>query len=305
MSTSSPSGTAPHRRTALVVTTVVVVVALVVAAFLLLWGDSTGGNQAGPGVPPASPTTSSPAIPGMPPTTSPSESATTAPTTASPTSANALAELEAFFAAAARMDAQLRAAALKINGEGPPWPTFSEGAARAVLAADLRAVAEAVPGGMPEPLLASVMAVYHDLAARRAAMNDFASSWTYDSMRESPDSTMNTEALLAHLANGVAPAARFDADVATARERATSTARFTRARFGSRGDMETYLYLEMVMKGNFGCNAHGGPDPLTHLPPIVWTSESTGTIGDELGAVEFEIRVEPDGTYTEDPIHVC
>ena len=91
----------------------------------------------------------------------------------------------------------------------------------------------------------------------------------------------------------------------TARERATSTARFTRARFGSRGDMETYLYLEMVMKGNFGCNAHGGPDPLTHLPPIVWTSESTGTIGDELGAVEFEIRVEPDGTYTEDPIHVC
>lgn len=285
-----------------------VVITLVVAAFLLLRGDGTGGNQAvGPGST-AFPTTATQSTPATPPTTSPSESATTGTTTAAPTRANALAQLEPFFAAAGGMDQQLRAAAQKINGEGPPWPTLSNEAARAVRAAELTAVKETVPGGMPEPLLKSVLQVYGDLATRRAAMNDFSFGWTYDPMMESPDSTLNTKTLLANLANGAAPAARFDADVATAKARATSTDAFTRARLGSRADMETYLYLEVVYKANFGCGSHGSESSGSgtgSLLPIVWTSESTGTIGGGLGAMPFEIRVEPEGTYTEDPIQVC
>ena len=106
---------------------------------------------------------------------------------------------------------------------------------------------------------------------------------------------------LSNLGNGAAPAARFDAEVATARTRATSTAAFTRARLGSRADMETFVHLEMIYKDNFGCDNHGSPNPLMELSPIVWTSESTGTIGN----APFEIRLEPEGTYPEDRINVC
>ena len=106
---------------------------------------------------------------------------------------------------------------------------------------------------------------------------------------------------MSNLGNGAAPAARFDAEVATARTRATSTAAFTRARLGSRADMETFVHLEMIYKDNFGCDNHGSPNPLMELSPIVWTSESTGTIGN----APFEIRLEPEGTYPEDRINVC
>ena len=143
-------------------------VALVAAVVtvLALRGDETV-TPSGP-APTASPTTSeSPtASPTRAPSSSPAEKPTQSVT-------SAVENMEPFFAAAARLDQQLQAAAAAINAIGPPWEQITSDVADRVRAADLEPVSGAIPAGLPHDLQEAVVLVLSDLASRRMAMESF------------------------------------------------------------------------------------------------------------------------------------
>lgn len=269
--TDQPPG--PERspvRTALVVavvTTSLLAVALSVTVAVLLGRDSTTTTPATPASPSA-------------PTT------TVTPREREPGGTDAL---DAFLGAAETLDAQLRAAAAAINGTGPPWNEITDQVAASVQAADISRVARTIPAGLPDELRRLVFTAYSDLVSRRAAMESFAYPYV---VPDPPPPGLPD--LVQELANGAPAAARFPTDLGLVEQTAATTSGFTPAPDTSRDAAEVVLLVRYVEGGNFGCGSRGG-FILTSLPPIVWKSDSTGTVGAPPNAVEFEAQQTGDG----------
>ena len=307
--TAPPSGPHPtpsrHGRLVAVVVALVVT-AVVVALVLVARGTGSGGPSGAQATTPGSTTSSPPTTPSATSTSSapslPTQTTTSAVTT--PAAPSAYDQLAPFFAAARRMDEQLHTAAANINAAGPPWYVLDESVAQSVRAANFENVRTTIPGGMDPALLRQVLVVYSELLSRRAAMTGFQTAHGFESVPPLPpgvESGSSTEALLSQLKNGAEAAARFEGDLSAARATARATPPFAKAALGSRADMEVVLLSEWLRKGNFGCGATGGGILRVPLPPIHWESASSGTIN----GLPFDIRLEPNGRYTEDPIEVC
>jgi hypothetical protein len=292
--TAPPSGPEPtpsrHGRLIAVVVALVVT-AVVVALVLVARGTDSGGPSGAQATTPAATSSTS---------TSPSATSTPSPPTTTSAAPSAYDQLGPFFAAARRMDEQLHTAAANINAAGPPWYVLDEKVASSVRAADEKKVLVTIPGGMPPELLRQVVMVYSELVSRRAAMTGFQTAHGFESIPPGVESTSSTESLLAQLKHGAEAAVRFEGDLSAARATARSLPPFTKAAFGSRADMEIALLANYVHKANYGCGQTGGAIVRTP-PPIRWTSSSTGRID----GLDFMIKLEPDGHYTDDPILAC
>ncbi len=202
----------------------------------------------------AAPTTSAPA------STTTELSTTTATAAAAPT---AVPQLSAFFAQAHEVDVRLRAAARAINGGiGHTVVTFDQRIVDAVDAADPKLATNAIPAGMNEPLLRSVLLVASDLFSRRAAYNRV---WVRTFARDAEEA----KDLMTCLGGGAVAAARFDADLAAARSLAQHTTPFTVAAPASRAAEEVAVRVQDIFLANAGCDSCGGAR-LTEWPTIVW-----------------------------------
>ena len=257
---------------------------VVTAVVVVANQDQETGTPAAP--PTVATSTTTPPSPIVPPSTATSTTSTQGPTTSNPPSATT--NLARFFAAAEKLDRQLRAAAAAINGSGPPWKAVSEPVARVVRAADMAPVATAIPAGLPRTLLRSVVLVYSDLASRRSAMADFSVVTTFQ-----PGTCPDSDDLLRALRNGHAAAVRFAGDLAATRALAGSTPAVTAPPASSRAAAEVLLYARYVEGVNGGCGSRGG-DVMTELPAIVWDGRpGNGTIG----STPFTAGTAADGTW--------
>lgn len=194
--------------------------------------------------------------------TSSSSSSTVQPTTttAAPTAAT---QLVVFFARAQEVDVRLRAAARAINGGiGQTAVTFDQRILDAVHAADPKLATNAIPAGMNERLLRSVLLVTSDLISRRAAYNRV---WVRTFARDGDEA----KDLMTCLGAGAEAAARFNADLAAARSLAQRTNPFTLAAPASRAAEEVAVRVEDILLDNAGCDSCGGAR-LTDWPTINW-----------------------------------
>ncbi|GAB1516728.1 hypothetical protein [Actinophytocola sp. KF-1] len=287
--TSPPeSGCPPSWRRWLTAGVAAIAVSGVVTAVVLV-----ANHDQETGTPAASPATTSTTPPPSPIAPSSTTTSTTTSTTSAhgPTTSNpptATTNLARFFAAADKLDRQLRAAAAAINGTGPPWKTVSEPVARAVRAADLAPAATTIPAGLPRALLRSVVLVYSDLASRRYAMADFSVATSLE-----PGTNPSSDDLLRALGNGHAAAVRFAGDLAATRALAGSTPAVTTPPASSRAAAEVLLYARYVEGANGGCGSRGG-EVMTELPAILWDGRpGDGTIG----TAPFTAGTAPDGTW--------
>jgi len=176
---------------------------------------------------------------------------------------SALDDLAPFFATAAHVDANLKAAARAVNGGiGSDRIVFDQATVGAVEAADPAAAAKAIPAAMTPALLQSVLVVYNDLVSRRAAFNGVkvgiftpaAFDYAYN---------------LRCLRNGAAAAAQYAKDVASARSLAATLPHFTVALADSRAAEELAVRIVWIGGGNNGC-ANCGGYVIKDLVPITW-----------------------------------
>lgn len=198
------------------------------------------------------------------PTTSvPPSTTTEPPTTTTKAAPTAATQLNVFFAQAHEVDVRLRAAARAINGGiGPTVVTFDQRIVDAVHAADPKLATNAIPAGMNEPLLRSVLLVASDLISRRAAYNRV---WVRTFARDGDEA----KDLMACLGGGAVAAARFDADLAAARSLAQHMTPFTLAAPASRAAEEVAVRVQDIFLENGGCDSCGGAR-LTDWPTIIW-----------------------------------
>lgn len=185
------------------------------------------------------------------------------PSTTTTRTPSALDDLATFFAAAARVDANLKAAARAVNGGiGSDRIVFDQSTVGAVEAADPSAAATAIPAGMPPELLQSVLVLYNDLVSRRAAFNGVKVG------RFTPtefDYTYNLQCL--H--NGAAAAAQFATHAAATRWLAATLPHFTAAPADSRAAEELAVRIVWIRGGNNGC-ANCGGYVIKDFVPIIW-----------------------------------
>jgi len=187
-------------------------------------------------------TTSGPTTTRTQPPTSSSASLPTTTTTRSP---SALDDLNAFFTAAAGVDAKLKAAAVVVNREiGPNKIVLDQSALDAINAANPDEAKVTIPAGMPPTLERSVLVVYNDLVSRRSAFNGV--------LRNDETESMNC------LRNGAAPAAQFAADVRAARGLASSLPPLTPVAPNSRAAEELAIRFAWISEVNNGCASCGG-----------------------------------------------
>ena len=204
--------------------------------------------------------------------------------------------LESFMAAAKTLDNQLHAAAATINAAGPPWVAISDEVRDSVRDAEIGPVANAIPAGMPDELLQSVIAVYSDLVSRRGAMESF----TYERDAVQP---LTDDMLLAELGNGHAAAVRFDRDLDALASLASSTPAFTVPPGDSRAHAEVSLHTQYVDLLNSGCDGRGGAI-ITELPSIEWgqtvrgSETADGLIGVGDAVFDFTAELGSDGTWS-------
>jgi hypothetical protein len=217
-------------------------------------------------------------------TTSEPDPAATASASSPEVQPSAAVVLEPFFAAAVAMDEQLHAAAVAINATGPPWASIAEEVTSRVRAAAPEPVAAAIPAGLTQDLLQSVMLVYSDLSSRRAAMQSFSFAGSF------PYSPIDP---LTELANGHQAAERFDADLAAARSVAASAPPITVAPSDSRAAAELLLLVQLVNKSNFGCESRGGA-VFTRLPVVEWHGSGGGTIA----GIDFDATLDLGGHWS-------
>ncbi len=277
-------GTGPRRRrprlAVLAAALAMVLVAALVAAIVTRGGDDESSTK-------RSSTTQPEASVAAPESTTPATATTSAPSVRP----SALGVMAPFLAAAATMDDQLHTAAAAINSSGPPFTTVSAGVASAVQAADIDAVAAEIPAGLPNPLLRQTILVYSDLVSRRAAMQGFADAHTVATLAN-PPGDVTADDLAMELQNGHAASVRFDDDVATLRALAADTPPVTIAGPATRAAAETRLHVALVNEANNGCDSRGG-EVFTELAPIVWQTDSRGTIR----GIGFEATFGPDSQW--------
>ena len=287
-------------RPLLIIIAAVLAVALVAVTTVLLLRDDEGAAPSGPGAATTPATSgSATASPSQEPSSSPTEEPTQVPSsspTEEPTQPSAAEALDPFFAAATRLDQQLKTAAAAINATGPPWEQISADVASKVRAADLGPVSRAIPAGLPHDLQESVILVLSDLTSRRMAMESF--TVVAPVLPDDSDAAHQTTAqLLDELQNGHAAAVRFDADLAAARALAAASAPIAPVPTRSRLTAEVLILVEYVRVANAGCDARGGA-VFTTLPRVVWRSvsyqpDAEGTVD----GIAFNADLRPNGTW--------
>lgn len=206
----------------------------------------------------------------------------TGPRTTGPTTPSEADRLEPFFAAAARADRQLQAAAAKVNaGIGSTSIVIDASTGAAVDAVDLLAVGRAIPGGLPPALLTSLLQVYADLSTRLAALE-----WVPGFGNGKPVARSSAEGkrLLSCLGNGAAPAAWFGDDLAAARRLAAHTAPITAAPQRSRAAAEVAIRTFQIHKDDRCAATCGAGQHARHLRlgQLVWkpVRDTSGALWD-------------------------
>ena len=200
--------------------------------------------------------------------------------------------LAGFFAAAAKLDGQLRSAAAAVNASGPPWPRVTSHVAQTVTAADLRPVQRAIPAGLSSGLRSAVILTYSDLSSRRHAMATFAYAGTID--------WTDTAGLLRELANGHPAAVRFARDLAATQALASESAPIPAVAKTSRQAAEMLLLIRYVETANGGCESRGGT-VLTKLPEILWHQEGAEPHRDgTIGGIWFSANLDSHGEWQVD-----
>ena len=214
-----------------------------------------------------------------PPSSQPAASSPTVTVPPKPTAADGLA---AYFAAARRASARVHAAAQAINGElgSSGTPTFSQATKNAVKRADPWFAGAYIPGGLKPDLAWAVLRVQNDLEARWYAFRPVTEPFS------SPGEGRSD--LLRCLAGGATAAARYTADLHTARRLAAASAAFVPAKPDSRASAEVAIELQTIMLANGGCDSCGGY-LFTSMPAIIWhTSHIAGiTWGGTVGRIPF------------------
>ena len=223
-----------------------------------------------------------------PPATVSQSPAPAKPAPAKPNPALAGEHLAGFFTQSQQMDVKLRHAAALINA-GFVGHTVQVDRATIDAIREIQpwTLARTIPGGLDRDLQRSVLLVYSDLAARRAAMNGVIE---YASGEPLPRDSVEGRHLLACLANGSRAAATFKEHLTAART-AASVATLTLAAPTSRQAAEAAIQARYIEKHNNGCDACGGYI-LRDLPPLTW--KSTVEHGDRfdgtVGGVLFQAR---------------
>lgn len=235
--------------------------ALAAMLSLVVAAGACGRAPVSPGAGPTQTPQNSPAPESPSPTPSPTQVATSpAPT--------ALDSLAGFFSAASAVDSRIQAAALAINGGvHADQIVFTSATERAIEAADPATVAAAIPPGLPPALLHPILVVYNDLVSRRAAFREVsAGSLTPDSV--------NYQRIKTCLANGAPAAARYAADVTSARSAAAALPAFTTAAPASRAAGELTILEQYVVGLNYAGAGCGGA-VFKDEPAITWFTPPT------------------------------
>jgi hypothetical protein len=205
----------------------------------------------------------------------PTPAASGASSAPAPRRPSAADQLAGFFAAAERVDQQIRQASRLIDGgfrgEVIVLDRATVAAAKAI---DTKAVVRAIPGGLNPRQLRSVLQVYADLSSRRAALNRVLE---YASDSPLPRGSTNGKDLLTCLGHGTAAAARFADDLAASRALAAASAPVKVAPAHSRLTAEVAIRAHSIDLPNNGCGECGGvaPRPIV-LHPIVWKRVDRG-----------------------------
>lgn len=199
--------------------------------------------------------------------------------------ASAAGQLADFFAAAQRVDGQLRHAAVLVNeGIGTNVITLAPSTVRQSKAIDATALVGTLPAGVDanRALLRSVMLVYSDLVSRQMA---FARVWEYPDGATLPRSGPAAADLIRCLGNGGPAAARFASDLAAAKALAASSAPLPVLSASSRAAADVAVRAYYVNLANRGCGNCGG-EVFTSLRNVVWTTPTEGANGRVDGTVE-------------------
>lgn len=176
-------------------------------------------------------------------------------TTIARTAADDLAD---FFAAAAELDGQLKAAAAAINAGMTETDVVVEPATvELVLAAreQIDEVYASIPAGMEPELLRATLLVYSDLVSRAYAMKGWSSPPQYSGSDPIP---LHESYVLPCLSNGSTAAARYPADLAALRSLARSTPPVAVAADDSRAAEDLAVRLASIVNSNSCCDLCGG-----------------------------------------------
>jgi len=156
---------------------------------------------------------------------------------------------------------------------------FPSATVAALKAVDTTAAARAIPGGMPAELLRQVLLVYSDLVSRSRSL-------TAVLRYASPLPTGGQEAkeVLRCLGFGAPAAARFDADLASARALAQATPPVTVAPPDSRPAAEVAVRVSLIDGANSGCASCGGA-VFTSLSTVIWQPKNEPGVGHSDGTI--------------------
>jgi hypothetical protein len=196
-------------------------------------------------------------------------STTQTTTTQTTTSKSSVADLAAYFTAAANLDRQLKAAALAVNGDiGTSQITISKSTLDAIASANASEATGEIPAGLTARVLLPVLTVQSDLVSRYNAFRgfDLAAATNAGSISKSGSAA---EYLLSCLANGSQAANSFAADLAAAEAAAAHAPALARVGARSRAAADLAVWLQTMLGANTGCMSCGGAR-LTALLPITW-----------------------------------
>jgi hypothetical protein len=267
---------------------------LILAAGLAACGTAKAPGAVGSRPNPATSSSSSSAPPTVTSPSTASPSGTPSPTQARPSAAD---QLTGFFSAAQALDSQLRHASALVNeGIGPASMTFPPATMAAVGALSTKEAARTIPAGLPAELLRQTLLVYSNLESRTTSLRAVPMfSGEYPLKLTSQDG----EYVYSCLGNGGPAATRFSADLAALRAAALAAPPVTLAAQDSRAAAELALRIQDINLRNSGCMSCGG-FVATTLGPVVWTSQSGGTIN----GIRFEVIYHA-GTGWEARIWAC
>jgi hypothetical protein len=217
------------------------------------------------------------------PTPSTPTPTTATPTTIRPSAADGLAP---FFNGAASLDRRLHVTATQLNGkfDANGDAVFDQSDVDAVGGTDPSALAKTIPGGMPPQLESAALLVWSDLMSRYAAM----------CVGVGPYQPQTDSDLDGCFKNGAAAAARFPADLASARALAAASPPITPVAPDSHAAGEVAVQVNAIVESEVGCDGHGG-FIFSTLQPVVWQpgiSDSQPTAG-TIGPTPFTAHYDP------------
>lgn len=224
--------------------------------------------------------------------------------TASPRGPSAADQLADFFAAAQRMDDQLRATATLVNtGIGAQAMTFTAPMVDAINAIDPQSLVATIPAGLPGRLQDQVYLLFSELASRRYSFTPVLEAEPGQPLaRDSQDG----KRVLEGLSHGTEPAARFAADLDAAQALARSEPPLAVAAPDSRAGAEVAVRAAYILVKNRGCASSGGWIQTT-AAPITWQQGDNGAgqrTDGTIGGITFRADYQP-GCGWQATLNVC